>query len=110
MSGKSRFYRKFLLFAGLAAVAVAGAAFAYSPRNTHPDLTEEMFEFYNAAGEQKIGSEFLQVLRQGSIDEDTDPRWINHFYDPQSGEGWTGEHLGPHGKETVQGFQTRWSR
>lgn len=103
MSGKSRFYKKYLYFAGLAALAIAGAVFAYSPRNTHPDLTEEMVKFYNSAGGQKIGSEFLQTLRQGSIDEDTDPRWINHFYDPESGDGWTGEHLGPHGRETVQG-------
>ncbi|OGF87230.1 hypothetical protein A3B19_03280 [Candidatus Giovannonibacteria bacterium RIFCSPLOWO2_01_FULL_46_32] len=104
MFGKSRFYRKYLLLAGLAALAGAGAVFAYSPHYTHPDLTEEMVKFYNASEGQKIGGEFLQVLRRGSINEDTDPRWINHFYDPQSGEGWTGEHLGPHGKEMVQGI------
>ncbi len=103
MSGKSRFYKKYLFLAGLAVLAIAGAVFAYSPHYTHPDLTEEMVKFYNASGQQKIGNEFLRVLRQGSIDEDTDPRWINHFYDPQSGEGWTGEHLGPHSKEMIQG-------
>lgn len=102
MSGKLRFYRKYLYLAGLAALVIAGAVFAYSPHYTHPDLTEEMVKFYNTSGQQKIGSESLSALRQGSIDEDTDPRWINHFYDPQSGEGWTGEHLGPHSKETVQ--------
>lgn len=75
---------------------------AYSPHYTHPDLTTEMVKLHNSVSVRKIDDKFIPWLRQGSIDEDTDPRWINHFYDPQSGEGWTGEHLGPHEKELVQ--------
>ncbi|MBI2640012.1 MAG: right-handed parallel beta-helix repeat-containing protein [Candidatus Sungbacteria bacterium] len=96
-------FRIIIAIGGIVLAIFSLSAFAYSPHYTHPDLTEEMVEFYNsAAAGKKIDARFLTLMRQGAIDEDTNPRWINHFYDPQSGEGWTGEHLGPHDKELVQ--------
>lgn len=70
---------------------------SYSPHYTHPDLTEQMAKLFNNInknGERAITSEEIQWLRQGAIDEDQPARWINHFYNPINGKGWTGSHFG----------------
>jgi len=72
--------------------------FAWKGKITHPALSNEAVNFYNlyfdpddfvGAG-QKITDEQKEWLIQGSIDADTPPRWINHFYDPIYNQGWTG--------------------
>ncbi|MEK7131356.1 MAG: hypothetical protein AAB797_01290, partial [Patescibacteria group bacterium] len=71
--------------------------FAYSPFYTHPDLTEEMaklFNFKNSTAGFNISAPEIQWLRQGAIDEDDAPRWVNHFYDPTNKVGWSGKHFG----------------
>ncbi|MDO8592495.1 MAG: hypothetical protein Q7R92_01815 [bacterium] len=56
---------------------------AFSEETTHPALTEQIIEFYNLAyPDDQITDEQKALIVQGSIDEDTAPRWINHFYDP----------------------------
>ncbi len=75
---------------------------AYSPAFTHPDLSEESVEFYNGFSPKKISGENVKTIRKGTIEEDLEPRWINHFYDPTTGEGWTGERWGPYDKESIQ--------
>ena len=96
-------FKTVLMVGSIALLFFVFGALAYSPHYTHPDLTEEIVKFYNSGTDSnKIDTRFVSLLRQGAIDEDTNPRWINHFYDPQSGEGWTGEHLGSHDKELVQ--------
>ena len=72
-------------------------SFSYSPHNTHPALTEEMAEFFNsriANQELRIKDEEIEWMKQGAINEDEAPRWINHFFDPIHKTGWSGKHFG----------------
>ncbi len=82
---------------GEALVAIVGTSLAYSPYYTHPDLTEEIaqfFNFKNTHSEYQISQSQMQWLRQGAIEEDDPPRWINHFYDPVHNHAWSGKHFG----------------
>ncbi|MCX6741108.1 MAG: hypothetical protein NTY61_01785 [Candidatus Parcubacteria bacterium] len=64
-----------------------GRAFAFNNTITHPALTENIAKIYNANFERKLSSQEIEWIRQGSIEEDAIPRWMNHFYDPNSGVG-----------------------
>ncbi|MEK7066823.1 MAG: lamin tail domain-containing protein [Patescibacteria group bacterium] len=67
---------------------------SYDDKTTHPALTDEIVDFYNLSFDDKLTSEEKEWIVQGSIDEDTPPRWINHFYDPIYKVGWLGENTG----------------
>ncbi len=70
---------------------------AYDQHSTHPSLTQEMVEFFNGTNTQtsrKLSTSEAQWLKQGAVDEDEPARWINHFYDPVHGVGWSGKHFG----------------
>lgn len=68
---------------------------AYDGITTHPMLTDEIVDFYNLTHHgQELSAEVRTWIIEGSQLEDTPPRWVNHFYDPISGEGWTGEKVG----------------
>lgn len=75
---------------------------AYDDKTTHPALTQEIIEFYNLHSDQKITNEQKEWIIEGSILEDTPPRWINHFYDPINKTGWTGAHAGNIPQSIVQ--------
>ncbi|MFA5013226.1 MAG: thermonuclease family protein [Candidatus Paceibacterota bacterium] len=85
---------------------------AYGHKNTHPALTYEAAEFYNLNAEnskdgiKKINDEGVSWLMQGAEDEDTPPRWVNHFYNPITGEGWTGEGLGSVDSHTLRALSS----
>ncbi|PIU98601.1 hypothetical protein COS61_00475, partial [Candidatus Wolfebacteria bacterium CG03_land_8_20_14_0_80_40_12] len=69
--------------------------FAYDDKTTHPALTQEIVEFYNLSfSDEKLTDQQKEWIIEGSILEDTAPRWINHFYDPVYKVGWTGEKAG----------------
>ncbi len=76
--------------------------FAYDSNTTHPALTQEIVDFYGNA----ITAEEKEWIIQGSVDEDTPPRWLNHFYDPISGQGWTGENTGELPSWLIQSLST----
>ncbi len=79
----------------LSVVFVINAVLAYSPFYTHPDLAEQMAEFYGAKDPDSVLSvREIGWIREGAVREDTPPRWINHFYDPVHKIGWTGKHYG----------------
>lgn len=83
-----------VVFIGL---TVAMPVLAYSPYYTHPDLTEEMAKLYNlknSVADLHISGQEIGWMRDGAIDEDDPPRWINHFYDPINKVGWSGKHFG----------------
>lgn len=67
---------------------------AYGARTTHAALTEKAVDLYNHFYHQNISQEYLREMVTGVVNEDTPPRWINHFYDPTTGNGWTGERMG----------------
>src|SRR6056297_3381685 len=65
-----------------------GQAHTYDNLIVHPKLTREAITLHN----QKFPQEKLSVKQgrwivQGSIAEDTDPRYLNHFYNPKTGNG-----------------------
>ena len=63
---------------------------AYAPFPTHANLTDIAVEFYNQNTQlNKISSEEKKWIIQGSIDEDTPNRCLNHFYDPVYNKTWT---------------------
>ena len=69
--------------------------FAYDDDTTHPTLTDETVDFYNALHpDAPLTSDQKEWLVQGSINEDDWPRWLNHFYDPVRKIGWSGEYQG----------------
>lgn len=95
--------KKFIVFFVLFnAVFLFSYIFAYSPHYTHPDLTEEIAKLFNSKNSNqdlKISQNEIQWMRQGAINEDTPPRWINHFYDPENKVGWQGKHFGDRTQE-----------
>ena len=76
----------------------------YNDKTTHPALTDEIVDFYNLSFTNKLTDEEKEWIVEGSINEDIPPRWINHFYDPTTGEGWKSENLGDVAPITLQIF------
>jgi hypothetical protein len=66
---------------------------AYAPESTHAALTALMVDLYSKT-HPPLSSEERAWVIQGSLDEDTIPRWVNHFYDPIHDAGWSGGGLG----------------
>ncbi len=87
----------------LACLLFSSPAHAYNDRSTHPALTQEIIRLYNQNNPQgSITSEEMEWIIQGSVLEDTPPRWINHFYDPVNETGWTGSDAGNLDAETIR--------
>ena len=75
-------------------------SYAYSPNNTHPDLTKEMAELYNFLEKgHKFSQKQVDWMKKGAENEDKPARWINHFYDPVHKIGWDGSNFGNLSKE-----------
>lgn len=90
------FVKKYLILLTIVlSFSLTVAAVCYSPYYTHPDLTAQMAVLYNQKNSGvQVSSAEIAWLRQGAIEEDEPPRWINHFYDPVHGVGWGGKHAG----------------
>ncbi|MCX6712098.1 MAG: hypothetical protein NT041_00205 [Candidatus Vogelbacteria bacterium] len=64
---------------------------AYSTLTTHRAITNESAKFFNTYySTQEIPLDQINSLTKGSADEDTPPRWLNHFYDPVHQAGFRG--------------------
>jgi len=61
--------------------------FSYAPEPTHKVLTLKTIELYNKFFDPDLTQKEVSQIIEGSVKEDTPPRWINHFYDPQTGLG-----------------------
>jgi len=84
-----------ILFLIFGILFFSNQVFAYDDKTTHPALTDEIVDFYNLSFPNKqLTSQQKEWIVEGSILEDTPPRWINHFYDPVNKVGWTGEKAG----------------
>lgn len=90
-------YSKNLLIVAVVAGAMflsAGDVLAYDNDTTHPALTDDTVDFYDASyPNDQLTSQEKEWVIQGSILEDAAPRWINHFYDPIRKIGWSGEKI-----------------
>jgi len=84
---ENRHFVKVILFTGIGIIilTVSVAVFvanAYDDKTTHPALTDEIVDFYNLSFPNKqLTPQQKEWIVEGSILEDTPPRWINHFYD-----------------------------
>lgn len=61
--------------------------FSYNNTITHPSLTDNVAKVYNVKFGRKLSNQEINWLKQGSIEEDRNPRWLNHFYNPQINQG-----------------------
>ncbi|NMB92453.1 MAG: hypothetical protein GYA31_02420 [Parcubacteria group bacterium] len=69
---------------------ISGNLLAYAPTTTHANLTDVAVDFYNQnAVVNKLSPEEKSWVIQGSIDEDTLTRCLNHLYDPIFNKTWT---------------------
>ena len=93
-----------VVLAGVIAIA-PDDAHAYDALTTHQALTQEIVRLYNLIHpDRPIDAISLQNILRGSVEEDAPPRWINHFYNPLTQEGWTGDKMGAFPSSIVQLF------
>ena len=57
--------------------------FSYDTEYGHPYFTERAAVLFNKYSENKLSVQEIEWLKEGAIDEDVPPRWMNHFYDPK---------------------------
>lgn len=81
-----------LILVALVASGFFFAPFAYAYWDgTHEYLTSEAVNLYNkTAGDNAIANDLRQYLYDGAKAEDSDPRYLNHFYDPINNDGVIG--------------------
>ncbi|MFH1956806.1 MAG: hypothetical protein ABIJ28_04120 [Patescibacteria group bacterium] len=84
---KRIFFILIFIFAIIGSVIFIGRVFSYDSNNAHPYLTEKAVELFIQNSEIEISQQQLEWIKQGAIEEDTIPRWMNHFYDPITGKG-----------------------
>ncbi len=60
---------------------------AYDNIITHPTIARGAVLFYNETAEKKLSDEQMNWIVEGSIAEDTAPRYLNHFYNPETKKG-----------------------
>lgn len=71
-------------------VFFASQSFSYDAEVAHPFLTEKAVALYEKSTGEKLSYQEKDWIRQGSVDEDTPHRWMNHFYNPNTGFGLPG--------------------
>lgn len=76
----------FLIFCFVCSVFL-GRVFSYNDTVSHPFLTANIADVYNANFDKKLSLDEINLLMMGSFEEDTPPRWMNHFYEPSSNNG-----------------------
>ncbi|MEK9175044.1 MAG: lamin tail domain-containing protein, partial [Patescibacteria group bacterium] len=65
--------------------------FAYDDKTAHPALTDEIVDLFNLYyPNAKIDDKDKELIKNGSIGEDVDTRWMHHFYDPIYNRGLWG--------------------
>lgn len=65
---------------------ISPQALAYGVE-THGLLTKEVVSFYNTHFSSPISKNMEPFLIDGAMHEDTNPRYLNHFYDPVNDRG-----------------------
>lgn len=79
-------FKKFFIVL-LFIIFTAGISLAFDSQNTHPDLSRTAIKVLEDKFGDKLNKAQENWIEQGSIAEDTDPRYLNHFYNPTSGKG-----------------------
>jgi hypothetical protein len=84
---------KKMLAGGMCLIAIFCGCkiFAYGQDFTHPHLARETGKFYSYFfPDNKLMIEEMEWLARGAKEEDTPPRYVNHFYNPLTNESWLG--------------------
>ncbi|MBU1987181.1 hypothetical protein KKF94_00415, partial [Patescibacteria group bacterium] len=83
------FFKKItkILFITLILLLFTTAVFCYDNLIIHPKLSRGAIEIYNNQDSNKLTSKQQEWIVYGSITEDADPRYLNHYYDPITGRG-----------------------
>ncbi|MBU2233343.1 hypothetical protein KJ627_00580, partial [Patescibacteria group bacterium] len=81
---------KYLLFTLSFLLLFTAVVFSYDNLITHPKLSRGAIEIYNNQTNNKLTSEQQEWIVDGSIAEDADPRYLNHYYDPITNKGLNG--------------------
>ncbi|MFH0972632.1 MAG: hypothetical protein V1768_01385, partial [Patescibacteria group bacterium] len=66
------------------------AVFCYDNFITHPKLSRGAIEIYNNQANNKLTKQQQEWIVYGSIAEDADPRYLNHYYNPTTDKGLNG--------------------
>ncbi|MFH1956476.1 MAG: hypothetical protein ABIJ28_02415 [Patescibacteria group bacterium] len=82
-----RIIKFFLLVITIGLTVFCLNVFSYDSTIAHPYLTEKAVELFTQNSEIEISGQQLEWMKQGAIEEDTIPRWMNHFYNPITGKG-----------------------
>ena len=73
----------FITIMGGALLVLPLFGYAYDDKTTHPALTQEIVKFFNHSfPDNALNDQEKELLIQGSIDEDSGTRPMQHFYDP----------------------------
>lgn len=68
--------------------SVSFFAFAYDDKTAHPALTDEIVDHFNRIyPERALSNEQKEIVKTGSVEEDEETRWLQHFYDPVNNRG-----------------------
>ena len=68
-------------------VIFVSRVFSYNDTVSHPSFTENIAFVYNDNSDRKLSNNEIGWLKWGSIEEDTPPRWMRHFYEPNLNKG-----------------------
>ena len=78
----------FLIFFG---VVFKKAVLSYDTNIAHPFLADKSVALFNSQNPaNKLTSQKMGWIKQGAEEEDIPIRWMNHFYDPNTGFGLPG--------------------
>ncbi|MEI8361400.1 MAG: lamin tail domain-containing protein [bacterium] len=80
--------RRHLLF--FLTLFTAVGVLAYDNQITHPGLTELAIKTFDSQSRTGLTTAQANWIIKGSIAEDADPRYLNHFYNPITGQGLGG--------------------
>ncbi len=74
----------------IVSAVIYSRVFSYNDTITHPFLTEQISSVFNKNSDFELTNQEINWLRQGSVEEDTPIRWMNHFYNPLTDNGLWG--------------------
>jgi hypothetical protein len=79
--------RNKIIFLFLLSLFVTGTVFSFDNLKVHLALTAAAADLYNTGDGGKLTSQQIDWLVEGSQAEDTDPRYLHHYYNPSTGKG-----------------------
>jgi len=79
--------KKFKILIIISIIFITSVALAYDNYETHPKLTLAAIDIFNEQADKKLSASDAELISQGSTEEDVNPRYLNHYYNPETGQG-----------------------